>query len=1147
MAAEGPRSGETYNDWVRRMAAQERAAGTLGPATPLQPTTPREGGPLPGESYNDWVRRMAAQERSGTFGTTTRRRDTSITTYQPPVTTEPPFIAGPTVTLPPEVLARHKDVIRKQPRVENILFPSGAIAEGVQTPSGPMTVEEWQRRENIRRYARYTPKEREAALERAKEAARKAEEKRKELGIDILGEPPKSLTDAGRIFEEAVESPILKNLKDLENRMADALVAGGGWGGLTSEAALDRARMIIEGKVHAEGIPTDMLEEYNKFIKEVYEPWREGTYEPAAEAFGKELVAYYDLEGKYTPEKIEEVQRKIEEEIIPSQEKAGRAYQKWVQMMGFALPKPDETEKQTLGRMMGELKWYRGTIEERRGRAAMVRPEMMDIRYSKEADRTLTETKKELDRIAGTFEPLEAYYYQQYGKPLASELLAEAPGKLKPSPFELKPFQIPGGAKPFVELPSPPTTQVTKTLALGGAQVFGIGEEMMKLLQQFTGFGPAEREAYLSMKYRQPVTPISVWSHPTAAWAGPEIKIPSAVLAGISGYGLEMKVIMVGAKAVLGPPVKSMISAVKVPIESAKLEYIAYKLGWAKGATPEARVMGMLYESMAPTRGVARALEWGRKIPVIGRAFRWHPTVEMAQADIAKWKLAGQKFGETLGFKPLGIRMGKVEYLRLQELMRTMMEKPPILPYQLAPSKATLAYWQKALTTGEMKQFLKLDFMFPKYTARPAPEVLRILAGQKEIMLPYTTGKHVLFTPRIQQTLTKILGLKQVGYPFEMMETHAQLIARASLQTQMIFTQTQWAGIRALIPRLRSILNVPRAARLAGEVKKGKLLFTTTRPMSSIDVSWEIITRPGRYAPTFAAAERTAIPLKMIAKPTPETFKLLGLYKEIDKSFGKILQRAAGVGEFRQVSMSEWAKSFMRTFQARASPAQALEPVKVLEKQAQIKAFEFWARIGIPTPSVFEGIAPSLAKIVGGGVTAGLVVRETMKESEELERHFVSPEMRLGLKPLERAMVAPEYGVTPIVGPVQAASAAVQEKIKQTLKLEMKQIMMVGMAIEKVSPLAYPKPFIFPSGKEEEERPHYKPKITSAKTKAFERLWPVGRLERLFEGTPKVKDVFNERGLKKMFKAPKRAEKLPKIRIPDFEGLFGGKPRKRRR
>lgn len=61
---EGPRPGETYNDWVRRMAAKERAEGTLGPPTPTPPPERIEEGPRPGESYNAWVRRMAAQERA---------------------------------------------------------------------------------------------------------------------------------------------------------------------------------------------------------------------------------------------------------------------------------------------------------------------------------------------------------------------------------------------------------------------------------------------------------------------------------------------------------------------------------------------------------------------------------------------------------------------------------------------------------------------------------------------------------------------------------------------------------------------------------------------------------------------------------------------------------------------------------------------------------------------------------------------------------------------------------------------------------------------------------------------------------------------------------------------------------------------------
>jgi len=292
-----------------------------------------------------------------------------------------------------------------------------------------------------------------------------------------------------------------------------------------------------------------------------------------------------------------------------------------------------------------------------------------------------------------------------------------------------------------------------------------------------------------------------------------------------------------------------------------------------------------------------------------------------------------------------------------------------------------------------------------------------------------------------------------------------------------------------------------------------KPIVTRISPTPSIDISWEFVTRPGRYAPTFTTAERTAISLKMITKPTPETFKLLAHYEEVDKML------ATWASAVKQPSMSKWAESFMRTFQTRASPAQTLKPIQVLEKQARITAFEFKPIIGASVPSVFEGIAPSLAKIAGAGVLMGLVIREAAREMEELGPRF-------GMKPLERAITEPEYKAVPIMAPVQAISAAVEERVKQALKMEMKQIQMVGMAGEAIAPPARLGAFILPPFGEEKKRPVAPRKITLPRTKPFLRYWPVGRIEKLFERAPKVKarkgrDVFGERELKKMFKAPK--------------------------
>jgi len=295
-----------------------------------------------------------------------------------------------------------------------------------------MTMAQWRREENIRRYMGYTPEEREAARAAAEEAARTAEKKREELGLELFGEPPESLITLEQSFKEVMESSILASLKDFESRMVAEIMGGGGWGGGYAEepeAARERVEMILSGKLAPEGISPKLLEEYNKFIEEEYKPWLEEEYKPAEEAYGKELMRYYKIEGEYAPEKIAEVQRKIKE-LEPFQEEAGRKYEEYVGVMGVALPMMGETEKQTLQRLRGEFEWYRGVVGERRGLAEMGKPEMMDIRYLEEARRTLTETEKELGKITGALEPLEAYYYQQYGRPLTSELLAEAPGRL---------------------------------------------------------------------------------------------------------------------------------------------------------------------------------------------------------------------------------------------------------------------------------------------------------------------------------------------------------------------------------------------------------------------------------------------------------------------------------------------------------------------------------------------------------------------------------------------------------------------------------------------------------------------------------------------------------------------------------------------
>lgn len=367
--------------------------------------------------------------------------------------------------------------------------------------------------------------------------------------------------------------------------------------------------------------------------------------------------------------------------------------------------------------------------------------------------------------------------------------------------------------------------------------------------------------------------------------------------------------------------------------------------------------------------------------------------------------------------------------------------------------------------------------------------------------------------PQMAKSLHEKLALAVEKYQMTTMKTmtehqaYTQLVGRASLQTQMIFEPMRVPFVTAREIFGTSIRQAPKTLRA---IEAGKPLVTRMRPMPSIDVSWEFITRPGRYAPTFTVAERTVIPLKMITRPTPETFKLLAHYEEVDRTI--VAWAASAV---KQPGMREWAKSFMRTFQTRASPAQMLKPIRVIEKQARITAFEFKPIIGAPVPSVFEGIAPSLAKIAGAGATVGLIIREATEEMEELERRFA-------MKPLERAITEPEYKAVPIMVPVQAVSAAVEERVKQTLKMEMKQIQMIGVAAEVIAPPAYPRPLVFPFGKEKEKRPPMLRKIPRARTRAFERFWPVGRIEKLFEvKARKAKDAFNARELERAFKLPK--------------------------
>jgi len=56
------------------------------------------------------------------------------------------------------------------------------------------------------------------------------------------------------------------------------------------------------------------------------------------------------------------------------------------------------------------------------------------------------------------------------------------------------------------------------------------------------------------------------------------------------------------------------------------------------------------------------------------------------------------------------------------------------------------------------------------------------------------------------------------------------------------------------------------------------------------------------------------------------------------------------------------------------------------------------------------------------------------------------------------------------------------------------------------------------------------PKVKKAKFRPFERRWPVGRIEKLFEHPPrakarKAKDLFGARELERAFKPPKTGKR----------------------
>lgn len=210
----------------------------------------------------------------------------------------------------------------------------------------------------------------------------------------------------------------------------------------------------------------------------------------------------------------------------------------------------------------------------------------------------------------------------------------------------------------------------------------------------------------------------------------------------------------------------------------------------------------------------------------------------------------------------------------------------------------------------------------------------------------------------------------------------------------------------------------------------------------------------------------------------------------------------------------------MRQYQ---SQLLAQKPMEALEQIWEPWLFPESSQLGITATGLGVGIGTA----IGAGNEAATSTVSGLKLGA-LSAAGVRQLPRMGQIPFFE--LAPFQAQVSGVGVTQAqATVQAQKSALAQMRAQMQQMTKATFT-----------PFVFPYGELKKKRPLREQKITMLKFKPFERVWPVGRIERLFMGggpkvpkfkmpkfgapkaeTKKVMDAFDMRGLGRAFKVPK--------------------------
>jgi len=720
---------------------------------------------------------------------------------------------------------------------------------------------------------------------------------------------------------------------------------------------------------------------------EKYQFYQE-KYLPVAEEYVTRLEKFYfggKREGYEPSQRLEFIKGQLEiyeRQLEPYRKKFEKEFAEYKAAAGIAFV-PEGVSPKQIAENVSKTLWE---FEQRKRREYEMFKYMpvgekvpLDIyKRAQEVTSTYPELIRKAHRLREFFD-VQRLGILESGPKFLSEKLAEAPGRLQETDVD----------KFIRRMRGESGTEALQTLALAGAKVVGTVESMGQFVYSMTGFGPPSRREQLAWKYRSPVAWFTV-SHPSTEWATPSVQLISSFLAFGTTFPVEAKY---SAKALglaargAATFTKNFIRALESPVTR-----------WNIQAMFEAPT------SQLPMIKAGKAIAWGRKLPGFGRFFYRRPKmVEMAVGHISRLSpLERGGMMEQIEFKRTGLFIPERDYFRIQELLKTI-KKPRLFyqagEYRIAPKyylgaadkqfagwvKRTGAAWKvpgrfyhvpferMAVVSGAVSRrggilaglrFTRVEA--PVFLSREADEVLLAMAGFRKAKVITYFGGEARYLPEAGYFSKLRFPKFQVAYGGYARE------ARLYRQAAMIpFRRppSMWRFFKQSMraPR-RTIQNLERGFTL--QVQPG------------ISIRWKRFGPAPELKPPFTILK----PLRISAKPTKETFKLLAQFKAEDIETARAI--SAGV---RVPNMKQWARSFQRLFKTRASPAVARPPEEVLRMGGKISAFEFRPFLAVPSaPTISEAFGR-----LGAGLFFGIKAAEITRARPRYKLRLF-PEVSLG-------------------------------------------------------------------------------------------------------------------------------------------------------